>query len=59
MKVKNCTSCVFAKRCRHIIKYYPRDYHAVGMTFYYMWCDLCKKRCADVKKQECKRKEQQ
>ncbi len=59
MKVKNCDGCLFAKRCRHTIKYYPADYHAVGMTFYYMWCDLCKKRCVGVKKHECKRKEQQ
>lgn len=56
MKVKNCAGCVFAKRCCQTIKYYPANYHAVGMVSYYMYCELCLKRCAYVKKSECNRK---
>ena len=59
MKVKNCTGCIFAKRQVRVIRYHPANYHTIGMTSYYMWCDLCHKRCSDVKKSECDRIEKE
>lgn len=50
MKVENCQKCPYFDRRRWSTTYYPADYHPIGMTHAYAYCNKYQSRCLDVKK---------
>ena len=54
--MKKCKGCSYYARRTWTQKYYPSDYHAIGMTHAYGYCRLHQTRCSDIKsktKQQC------
>lgn len=52
MKVKECEKCEHYKRCRWSHSYYPNNYHAIGMSHAYGYCQKYSMRCSEIKKCE-------
>lgn len=53
MRVSDCRKCEFHSERRYSTYYEPRNYHPIGMSHRYAFCELTKKRCSDVKNSEC------
>lgn len=49
MKVSNCKNCAFCKRKTWTSYYKPTNYHAIGMTHAYHYCERYKKKCLIIK----------
>lgn len=49
MKVRECEKCKYYKRKRWSHYYKPNNYHGIGMSHAYGYCEKCKKRCLEVK----------
>jgi len=49
MKVRDCKKCVYCKRKTWTSYYKPLNYHAIGMTHAYHYCERYKKKCLDIK----------
>lgn len=56
MKVKDCQGCKFCKRRVWSHYYLPNNYHAIGMSHAYAYCEKYGERCLEIKK--CNRKEE-
>lgn len=54
MRVSNCRKCEFHSERRYSTYYEPRNYHPIGMSHRYAFCELTKRRCSDVKDSECR-----
>lgn len=52
MKVSNCKQCEHYRRRTWVQPYKPADYHEIGFTHAYGYCELYKKRCLCVKRCE-------
>lgn len=52
MKVKDCKNCSLCIRKVWSSYHTPSNYHPIGMSHAYAFCDLHKKRVRDVKKCE-------
>lgn len=50
MKVKVCKKCKYCERVKGVTTYYPAKYHAVGVAYYYSYCNKYDLRCSAVKK---------
>lgn len=57
MKVSKCKRCIYSIRKRYSTYHTPRNYHAIGISHAYYFCELLQKRCLDIKKSECKKEE--
>ena len=53
MKVSICRKCRYFRKHRWSQRYEPKNYHAIGFSHVYGWCAYMKKRCIDVKKNDC------
>lgn len=53
MKVSVCEKCKYCKKYTWSSSYKPANYHIIGMSHRYAYCELNKKRCLEVKKGEC------
>jgi len=53
MRVSDCRKCEFHSERRYSTYYEPRNYHPIGMSHRYAFCELTKRRCSDVKDSEC------
>ena len=49
MKVSKCTKCSFCKKRKWSSYHDPANYHPIGMSHIYAYCDKYKERCLDVK----------
>lgn len=49
MKVKDCKGCEHCRRKVWSSYYKPMDYHAIGMTHAYAYCEKYKDRVLNVK----------
>lgn len=49
MKVKNCDGCAYKKRKVWSHRHECRNYHDIGMSHAYAWCDKYMTRCSKVK----------
>lgn len=50
MKVQDCKNCEYCKRKTWSTYYKPNNYHAIGVSHAYAYCDKYKKRVLEVKK---------
>lgn len=50
MKVQDCKYCERCKRKTWSTYYTPNNYHAIGITHAYAYCDKYKKRVLGIKK---------
>lgn len=50
MKREDCKSCEFFRERRWVQRYEPNNYHAIGMTHIYGWCDKYGERLVFIKK---------
>lgn len=57
MKVSECKKCIYSQRKSWSTSYKPKNYHCIGVSHVYCFCELLQKRCLDVKNKECKKKE--
>ena len=55
MRVKDCANCTRCKRRTFSTYHVPKNYHPIGMTHAYAYCEKHRKRVAAVKK--CEEKE--
>ena len=55
MKVADCRQCHHMRERRYSTYHEPRNYHPIGMSHVYAWCEACKLRCSEVKKRDCVR----
>lgn len=53
MRISECKNCEFFKEKKYSITHYPANYHAVGFSYKYGFCEKKKNRCINVKKSEC------
>ena len=49
MRVKDCLKCQKYVRKVWSDYYIPRNYHPIGMSHAYAWCNKHKKRCREVR----------
>lgn len=49
MKVKDCTKCKYCKRKVWSQYYKPNNYHAIGMSHAYAYCEKHRKRVSEIK----------
>lgn len=49
MRVKDCQGCQHCKRKVWSSVYKPPNYHVIGVSHAYHYCENQKKRCLDVK----------
>lgn len=54
MRVSDCRKCEFHSERRYSTYHEPRNYHPIGMSHRYAFCELTKRRCSDVKDNECR-----
>ena len=52
MKVRDCKKCQKYVRKKWSDYYIPRNYHPIGMSHAYGWCNKHKKRCLEVQRCE-------
>ena len=52
MKVNDCKKCIFCKRKTWTHYYKPINYHPIGITHAYAYCEKHKKRVSKVNKCE-------
>lgn len=52
MRVKDCRKCRFHKRRTFSTYHIPLNYHAIGFSHAYGYCEKHKKRCSEVKRCE-------
>ena len=52
MKVKDCEHCEYYKRKVWSSYYKPSNYHAIGVSHAYAYCEKHKSRCLNIKKCE-------
>lgn len=50
MRVQDCKHCEHCKRKTWSTYYKPNNYHAIGVTHAYAFCDRHKKRVLNIKK---------
>ena len=50
MKVKDCKGCKHCKRKVWSNYHMPRNYHAIGMSHAYAYCEKHRCRCLQIKK---------
>ena len=50
MIVKKCEQCEYYRRRVWSHRYYPKGYHAIGMSHAYGYCTIHEMRCISVKK---------
>lgn len=50
MRVKDCRSCPHCQRRVWSDYYIPKNYHPIGMSHAYAYCDKHRKRVTEVKK---------
>lgn len=50
MKVKDCKNCEYCRRKVWSTSYKPLNYHTIGVSHAYAYCDLKKARVLNVKK---------
>lgn len=50
MKVSICEKCPYYKIGRWVTYHKPLNYHPIGITHRYGYCEKYKKRCFEVKK---------
>lgn len=50
MKVMDCKKCKHCKRKAWSQYYRPGNYHPIGMSHVYHWCEKYQKRILDIKK---------
>lgn len=50
MKVSKCEKCAHYRRKTWSTEYTPANYHRIGVTHAYAYCEKHKKRCLEVKK---------
>ena len=50
MRVKDCQKCKYYKRRTWSHKHYSANYHPVGMTHAYGFCEKHKERCLLIKR---------
>lgn len=48
MRVKDCQGCVYCKRYVWSHSYKPGNYHTIGMSHAYHWCERYGMRCLEV-----------
>lgn len=48
MKVFECKKCVHCERRTWSSSYKPKDYHEIGVSHAYRFCNKYKKRCLEV-----------
>lgn len=48
MRVKDCQGCIYCKRYVWSHSYKPKDYHAIGMSHAFHWCEKYGMRCLEV-----------
>ena len=53
MKVGICRKCKHFRERRWVQYYEPKHYHAIGMAHVYAYCARLKKRCVEVKNNDC------
>lgn len=53
MKVSVCRKCRHFRKHRWSQYYEPRNYHPIGMSHVYGYCAYMKRRCSDVKINDC------
>lgn len=58
MKVAKCKKCFYCLKKRYSTYHTPNNYHPIGITHVYYFCELFNKKCLDVKKSECEKKEE-
>ena len=49
MRVRDCEQCSYYCRASWCEKYYPKNYHAIGMTHAYGYCKRFGKPCRRIK----------
>ena len=49
MKVKECRKCIHSKSYRWSSSYKPANYHCVGVSHVYLYCELHKDRCLNIR----------
>ena len=52
MKVKYCKNCIHYRRGKWTSSYKPLNYHRIGVSHAYGYCEKHRIRCLDVKKCE-------
>lgn len=53
MRVRLCNGCIHKKDRTWSTSYQPANFHLIGMTHRYAYCVFAKKRCLEVKNNEC------
>lgn len=49
MRVKDCKTCKYFKRRVWIQSYKPNNFHQIGITHAYAYCEKYKTRCLNLK----------
>lgn len=49
MRVKDCKGCRYCQRKVWSSSYKPANYHAIGVSHAYHYCELNEERCLEVK----------